>query len=349
IFIQNSGRIYQFNERRDSFLLFRRLDNTIAAFYNVQALLFSYGEDLYNFAGYGYWKTSGDLRKYNFKDQEWDILPLSEEIIPQINPVQTYWFSVTDGKLYVPFQRLVNEGLKSNQNSYGDVIKESFVLDLSTRDWKKLGEASDRFYELATGPYSFNTVVMSDQGEMHSAKNDFYWVNFKQNRVDRISDPTLSQSLRRISPGSGCKYIYGAYLYRYDQLTNTYDSIPFDLAAFHGESFPIWETSWQGMAIYAIPALIGALLLVAFFYYRSRNKAPRAETADLIAADLHIEFTETEMSLLRLMIEKARKKQACTVEEMNYVMGLKDKNLGIQKKVRSDQVNSINQKFGYYL
>jgi len=38
-------------------------------------------------------------------------------------------------------------------------------------------------------------------------------------------------------------------------------------------------------------------------------------------------------------------KQTATPAEINYVLGVKDKNIGLQKKVRSDVINSINEKY----
>jgi hypothetical protein len=47
------------------------------------------------------------------------------------------------------------------------------------------------------------------------------------------------------------------------------------------------------------------------------------------------------------LIEKEKKNQRADINEVNYVLGLKHKNTGLQKKVRSDSFNSINEKFRY--
>jgi hypothetical protein len=33
------------------------------------------------------------------------------------------------------------------------------------------------------------------------------------------------------------------------------------------------------------------------------------------------------------------------IYQMNHVLGIKDKNIGLQKKVRSDVINTINEKY----
>ena len=45
------------------------------------------------------------------------------------------------------------------------------------------------------------------------------------------------------------------------------------------------------------------------------------------------------------MVTKSKKNKTAVISEINYVLGIKDKNTGLQKKVRSDTISSINDKF----
>jgi hypothetical protein len=58
-------------------------------------------------------------------------------------------------------------------------------------------------------------------------------------------------------------------------------------------------------------------------------------------------FTETEISLIQLLINASGAKQNVEISEINRVLGIKDKNLGLQKKVRSDVINAINDKYTF--
>jgi hypothetical protein len=51
--------------------------------------------------------------------------------------------------------------------------------------------------------------------------------------------------------------------------------------------------------------------------------------------------------LLNLLLEKSKQNSTTTITEINYVLGIKDKNVGLQKKVRSDVMKSINEKFNF--
>jgi hypothetical protein len=58
-------------------------------------------------------------------------------------------------------------------------------------------------------------------------------------------------------------------------------------------------------------------------------------------------FSTIEIALIELLINKSRKKQKANIDELNYVLGVKDKNTGLQKKVRSEALHGINEKFQY--
>ena len=59
-------------------------------------------------------------------------------------------------------------------------------------------------------------------------------------------------------------------------------------------------------------------------------------------------FVATEISLLELLMAKQLQGLTVTIPEINYVLGLKDKNQGMQKKVRSDIINRINEKYSFF-
>jgi hypothetical protein len=62
---------------------------------------------------------------------------------------------------------------------------------------------------------------------------------------------------------------------------------------------------------------------------------------------LDVSFNQTELSLIDLLIEKSLVGATATINDINYVLGIKDKNVGMQKKVRSDVINGINERFKY--
>ena len=71
----------------------------------------------------------------------------------------------------------------------------------------------------------------------------------------------------------------------------------------------------------------------ASFYQQQRKKT--------------IEFSDMEKALLKLLWDKTQNGTSASVSEINYTLGVKDKNTGLQKKMRSDVFNSINEKYSF--
>jgi hypothetical protein len=85
-----------------------------------------------------------------------------------------------------------------------------------------------------------------------------------------------------------------------------------------------------------------------FFKVPTKKEQKRAtETFTIGVKKLDVSFNQTELSLIDLFIEKSFVGATATISEINYVLGIKDKNVGMQKKVRSDVINGINDKFKY--
>jgi len=56
-------------------------------------------------------------------------------------------------------------------------------------------------------------------------------------------------------------------------------------------------------------------------------------------------FVGTEISLIEMLLKSATDNIKVEIHQINHVLGIKDKNVGLQKKVRSDVINGINEKY----
>jgi hypothetical protein len=108
LFLAQTGFIFQMSEPLRDSVVFRKIDNTININYNIDCTNFIYKDQIYNYGGYGFWNTTGHLRKFNTVDMEWDIQPTNIEVFS----AHFEWFSPKEGRLYVPFQNIVNKSLK---------------------------------------------------------------------------------------------------------------------------------------------------------------------------------------------------------------------------------------------
>ncbi len=335
-----SGRIYKLNGIEDSSYVFSRIDLTENINYNLGAHYFSYKEQLYSLGGYGFWKTNGNLKFFNLKDKQWDIVPLSEEVIPQFYPVEASWFNAVSGKFFVPLQSIVNAGISGTAYVKGKVIPYSYVLDINNKVWEKLGKTNEKIIEIITnGQLSFKTQV----GLIILYYDKAYLIDFNKNHVLVSNDGLFNQSLGRKGPGD---FVYesNGYIYSYNYLNKESDSLKFDYAIFKDTGLPIWEPVYN-FSIYIIAFLFLAISIGIFYF--SKKKQNRSSNTPILEKNYRIQFTDTEIALISLLIEKVKLNERATINDVNYVLGLKHKNTGLQKKVRSDTFNSINEKFRY--
>lgn len=334
------GLLYQLEEfkDRDSILVFKRLDNTEHDGYNFAAFLFSNRNEIYNIGGYGFWKSNGTLRKFNKNDREWDVAPVNQEIfipgIPSIN-----WFDQQSEILYTPYQQIVNTGL-SNKEEKNQLVKKAYGLDLKNFQWKTLGKTNDKAFELLQNS---STHTATNLGLLIATEDDVYLVDYRHNQISKIHNSSYAQSLSRLG-NQYLRYYYQGKLYLYNTSNQHYDSLSVYPAAFVVTGFPIWENNqpWIWIIIGLIGVLVGGGILYNFI---RKKKKPLYINEQ--GGQIKINFTETERSLIKLLLEKHIEGSTVSIHEINYVLGTKDKNLGMQKKVRSDVINSINEKYNY--
>ena len=335
-----SGRVYKLNGENDSSFTFLRLDRTENINYNLGANYFSYKGQLFSYGGYGFWKTNGNLKFFNQKDQQWDIVPLSEEIIPQYYPFEASWFNRAIGKFYIPLQSPVNAGITGTENVKGKIIPYSYELDITTRQWKKLGKTNKDLIEIITnGQQSFR----SERGLFILYYDKVYLIDFTTNQVYYSNSGFFNQSLGRKGAGD---FVYekDGFIYSYNSNTKETDSLQIDYSYFKETGLSIWEPIYNYTIPFGVLLLLTIAVLIIYFLRKKKNIKYDVPVQE---KNYHIQFTDTEIALLQLLIQKNKENQRANINEVNYVLGLKHKNTGLQKKVRSDTFNNINEKFKY--
>lgn len=338
-----SGKLYRMEDRGDSLLYFVRMDKTVNYNYNINSYLFYSQGEIYELGGYGFWKSNGLLRQYNKVDQEWDIAPTNKEV--HIGPVSSVrygaWIDSSREFVYVPFQVIVNDGQQSLDNGLRTIFQAQ-RLNVKTRYWEDLGVVTDVAYRLLKdanwGSYA------SDKGLLLGFVKGLYFLDFINNRILFYNDPSLVQTLLRLQSYSH-SYYHKGWVYNLNPLSYKYDSVSLDPAIFK----PIGETIWYTPFPYGevIGSVLFLLTIGVLLVYRSR-KAKRL--ASLPVADPLLNahpFTETEQALLQLLLGRSEKGLTANISDINYVLGVKDKTPGMQKKVRSDVMNNINEKYAF--
>lgn len=341
VFLLQTGFIFQMSEPIGDSVVFKKIDNTININYNIDCTNFIYQDQIYNFGGYGFWNKTSHLRKYNMVDQEWDIQPTNIEVYTD----DYEWFSPTEGRLYVPFQKIEKKGLKGGENSNVIFEPTSYYLDIKTTDWIKIGKVSSELFKLLNQKSNYISFL-HDKGRLYIINDEAYLFDFLQNKIYKSKRADLNQFFIRNSQDMTVFFYQGKF-YKYESELQTFKTWDFSISDFQELNYPIWGSDYSNLLV--VLGLCMLVLLVALFIWlfnRSvRKKIEIAQLKALKTKSMNQAFTEIEMSLIQLLLHAHGSKHNVEINDINHVLGIKDKNIGLQKKVRSDIINAINDKY----
>jgi len=344
ILLERTGVVYLLDPVVDTSknYSFHRIDQTININYNIECNNFLYKNHLYSYGGYGFWKLNGLLRSYNISDKEWDIVPANDEIISN----GYNWMDHKEGKLYVPFQLIINAGVKGRENNNGERKYDSYSLDLNLMEWKKLGSLSFQARKLVTENIIINTFLTTDKGFLFIINDVVYYFDFSQNLIFKSNNTEFNQYLLRRSPSEDI-YYYNDSLYNYANNSKGFDQRALLMTDFTKLDFPIWGLDNNYYYLVALILILSIIVFFSIWLYRKmvKKKIRQSNLKILKTKSIGQAFVGTELSLIQLLLEAASKGLPIEINQINHVLGIKDKNIGLQKKVRSDMINTINEKY----
>lgn len=343
LLISQTGVIYKMVEKQDSVYSFKRIDATININYNIDCNNFIWNKNIYSYGGYGFWKLNGHLRAFNFLDKEWDITPTNIEIISN----GTNWFDKKEGKLYVPYQVIVNAGIKSAEGIKGTKINDSYYLDLATKNWIKLGSLNLNTKKLVVDNIT-SSVFSLDSGYLYMIADEAYYFNFINNKIYKSKNPDLNQFFVRRSFIQDI-FLYKDSIYSYNSEKRSYTTRKLSFDNFEALDFPIWGLDDNYFYLLAFIVLVLAVLgFTIWLFNRKLNRKLEQSKLKIFKSKLiNQAFVGTEVALISLLLKSSKKGLHVEIAEINHVLGIKDKNVGLQKKVRSDIMNAINEKYKF--
>jgi hypothetical protein len=342
ILLAQTGFIFQMSEPLGDSVVFSKIDNTININYNISCTNFIYKDQIYNYGGYGFWNKYGHIRKYNKTDKEWDIQPTNIEVFS----ADDYdWFSPTEGRLYVPFQKKENKALKDPKFEDAGFEYSSYYLDIKTFDWVKLGKLSNKLIKLIDQKSNYGNIPY-DNGRFFIINDEAYLFDYVYNKIYKSKKADLNQFFIRNSSDVTIFFHKGTY-YKYQSSLQNFVTWDIHLNDLQLLDFPIWGKDYTNIIfVLSICLVIIVILLFIWLFKQSvKKKIEQAQLKVLKTKTVNQAFTETETSLIQLLLNAYSTKQNVEIAAINRVLGIKDKNIGLQKKVRSDVINAINDKY----
>lgn len=351
LFINGSSRLYKVTEG-DKGINFARADSTNNFGYNIGSFGFSYNNRIYNLGGYGYWRMNGQLRVFNEKASQWDIVKLNREI-----PILTgktegmLWYDVAGKKIYTAYYLVRDEAVKSKDLDETRFICDVMVLDLQKNEWTQLG-ALNSF--LKSKLQILKPVTMSPWGQLITIGDKISLLDFKNNRILSL-DVRKEQYQSLIRAGWGSSFYFKDSTLFYGNNIKL-DSILMRYSDFVATNEQLYSdeniTSFTGKPVtylfIAIPLALMGVSVVIFKKKRSTKQKPVSKDFILSGnGSSQTLFDEIEIQLLQLLIQNTSAGTTTSTDEQNKILGLIKKTPEIQKKQRSDMIIGINRKYAF--
>ena len=242
--------------------------------------------------------------------------------------------------MYVLTEKPVNEAIVDFENK-NKAVKSTYYLDFGTMNWidnPPLHSKTSQLLRKGVLP------MQNENGILFSSDMNVYLLDLKSNKVLRLSDKSIAQSISRIAQ-QDLYFLDKNMVFFKNQETGRLDSLSIPINEFKEESFPIFSKHipeylyWSGL----MAILIAFVILISTQIDRLPNKKITVELLE----QKKLEFTAIENGLIQFLINKSRKQLKADINELNYVLGVKEKNIGLQKKIRSEAIKAINEKFSY--
>ncbi len=344
LFISQTGVIYELEDKADTMYTFRRIDNTININYNIASNIFVWNKRIYSYGGYGFWKLNGHLRAFNFLDKEWDIVPANDEIISNGHN----WFSKKEGRVYVPFQSIVNAGIVGPESITGKKNYDSYYLDIASTKWIKLGSMQANAKKLVEEASITNSFFAIDSGYIYLNKDEAYYLNFIANKVYKSNNSELNQFFIRRANSTDI-FLYKDSIFSFSPENQSFFTKKFSSDSYELMNYAIWglDDNYFYVIIFIVFVLTVFVFSIWLFNRSVSKKLEQSQLKILKSKSTNQAFVGTEVALLSLLLKNSKQSLNVEINDINHVLGIKDKNVGLQKKVRSDMINAINEKYQF--
>lgn len=319
-----------------------RLDSTTYYGYNFGALHFSTKQNIFKYGGYGFWTTQGLL--LSMGHLEWEFNPLNKKITCE-NENHAF-FNPKSNDLFSLMRPSEDQSYRQQELIYNF---EVYKCSLNDCNWRSLGWLIP---ELRTP--SIHVLMRTNNGILVQINNaNFVFLNFNNFRMYILSSKLQS------------KITELGYLKREYNLIPNNDEwwlIPkvknSTLSGKKWMSFSDFEKELIQDRVFVeknitlLPLFIGSIValviivLAYFFELKSKKKDHLRIIHHALPEPLcFIPFTDKELLLIQLLLKRKSINEYTSVLDINSVLEIEEKTIDHQKKIRSEIIKSINNKY----
>jgi len=344
--LENTGRLYQIS-KSGAGISFTRLDETFYTGYNFGAFTFHFRDTIWSFGGYGFWQGNGHLRYYSPGVKGWEIMPVNKKV-PHMFRNHNNYLDLATGKLYVPSEKLVDDGIRKPMVLSG-TIKDTLrimVLDLNSKNWSVAGLAQ----ETLSPPHPGINLPWGKLG-IYGPKSDYktFCLDYRNNQVLTLRDRNLGirmfdhffpdrNSLK--VPFRTLSFFHNDTLHIINSNRNHFrirltreDFIETGKQIYTPEKPS--RINWAILAWLALGSGLITFTAGLVLIFRSKRLVNDLQSAG--------DFTATEEQLLRALVDSGS--EFLSTETVDSILQPHGKSMDSIKKKRSSVIRSINEKY----
>jgi hypothetical protein len=381
IFPQGTGRVYRYQTES---MRWKRVDSTYFKGYNFNSLHFGIGNEIYSFGGYGFWQINGMLRQYNPISGEWNIIKTNIYIpwmLKHYGLSNFYFLDTLSGKLVV--NGLGTNGLQTLKDQTDPEIgTDIYALDLKNGDWQKLGHFRDTTLEMiGLLPWG----ILDVHGNVTDIPNNRTYKLGEQliSKLLAITYRSNASAELQISFCNDSTLFITRNDQDYDSLIITRaDLKDLNIPVYETIETGIFK-NWSGMKEYGgLVLVLASGFILGLFINKKKYSIPKVSSGNAFKSMAELDnitpsipldqavaeipqktpigekavtfrssrilelLEEKERSLLEFIYHYSAEERLTTIEEINKVIGVANRSMEVQKRMRSDLIGSINQKMG---
>jgi hypothetical protein len=322
ITINGGQRVYAFDLSTNNL---SRVDRTWNNGYNYHSAQFIRKDTIYSLGGYGFWQYNNLITYFDSNKKEWEMLPYTGKSPKTIvngyqgfDAQQDCFYSgaaETTGECKNPLEREFDDGF--------------YRLDFKTKNWRYLGKLN------ADLPYKASRNI---------AWNGTYFIHFSQEKLYIMSP--LENKIWTVADGKNYFDTYYRFYTHGDTLicfsSEKFGSTKYNIKKLMHRAKLLGPMYVTPIAIYSNYGLIALLLLgMGLIGYKFiRNKIQSRTIKD-------ISFKNQELTLITEFI-KLSEGEFLTSNEINEIIGISDKGLENQRKIRTAVISQINDKIAMH-
>lgn len=348
--IDGTGKLFEIDSNFNPI----RLDQTCYEGYNFGSYTFFHNDTLFNFGGWGFWQYNGGIRFYDSQTREWSLIRSNKEVPFSSLFGHLAWKDDIEKKIYIIFKKDYNSYILNNNRKNDTLFIQ--CLDLKNYKWwnkekilnsSKIGDITSR--EIKN--------ISTNSGILFIKSDNVYKLNFRNNSIDILDSKKNSQLIHNVVKYYQGFYVNSGYdLYFFNSNNDSAVTVNIKDNDFNhtgDKAFFEENSGFEYMINYHIAIVLLALIIIILLYklknFKNITSSFFEKDKDLININKKISFisnlTNQEKNVIEIIIRNSKNEELTSIDEVNRVLGSKNKDQIIQKRLRSDVIQSINNKF----